>query len=260
MAKTIGAKDRSTGRVRSETEGEISARVAKTAKTRKANKRKDEAERAATSHRKQGFFDKRVRRSADEPANASDEDRLDEAASTENDGGAGAGLPSVDLSQVTVSRGAASINTSSAAIQSLIGNNGSSAAVSIDAEWRILKNSHGYIVGPDKMAVIIVAYSDPEGNTVRVHIFQVYEFKGRSLPVQLMNLITDERIKKVGVNVGGDLAKIGRWRSRRTHAESHRARRTCQNCKRHNGAMYATCKGKGPRGKCEFYVEDGRPK
>ena len=73
MAKTIGAKDRSTGRVRSETEGEISARVAKTAKTRKANKRKDEAERAATSHRKQGFFDKRVRRSADEPANASDD-------------------------------------------------------------------------------------------------------------------------------------------------------------------------------------------
>ena len=39
-----------------------------------------------------------------------------------------------------------------------------------------------------------------------------------------------------------------------------RARRTCQNCKRHNGAMYATCKGKGPRGKCEFYEVDGRPK
>ena len=144
------------------------------------------------------------------PSIQASQDRLDEAASTENDGGAGAGLPSVDLSQVTVSRGAASINTSSAAVQSLIGNNGSSAAVSIDAEWRMLKNSYGYIVGPDKMAVITVACSDPEGDTVRVHIFQVYEFKGRSLPVQLMNLIADERTKKVGVNVGGDLAKIGR--------------------------------------------------
>ena len=141
------------------------------------------------------------------PSIQASQDRLDEATSTENASNADA--DPIDLSHVTVSRGATAINSSSAAIQSLIGN-GSSVAISIDAEWRVLKNAHGYITGPDKMAVIIAAYSDPEGGTVRVHIFQVYEFKGRSLPIQLMNLITDERIKKVGVNVGGDLAKIGR--------------------------------------------------
>ena len=53
MARTIGAKDRSRGRVRDETEDQRSARVAKTAETRKANKRKkDDAERGATAHRK----------------------------------------------------------------------------------------------------------------------------------------------------------------------------------------------------------------
>ena len=133
--------------------------------------------------------------------------QLDEATFTENASNADA--DPIDLSHVTVSRGATAVNSSSAAIQSLIGN-GSSVAISIDAEWRVLKNAHGYIIGPDKMAVIIAAYSDPEGGNIRVHIFQAHEFKGRSLPIQLMNLIADERIKKVGVNVGGDLAKIGR--------------------------------------------------
>ena len=143
------------------------------------------------------------------PSIQASQDRLDEAASTENATNAESDPSAIDLSHVTVSRGAASINTSSAAIQSLVGN-GSRVAISIDAEWRVLTNDHGYIIGPDKMAVIIAAYDDPEDGTVRVHVFQVYEFRGRSLPIQLMNLITDERIKKVGVNVGGDLAKIGR--------------------------------------------------
>ena len=73
MAKTIGAKDRSTGRARNETEDQVSARVAKTAEKRKANKRKKvDAERAATAHRKSGFFEKRVRKSADQPAGDDD--------------------------------------------------------------------------------------------------------------------------------------------------------------------------------------------
>ena len=80
MAKTIGAKDRSTGRTRDETEEQISARVAKTAEKRKANKRKKvDAERATTAHRKSGFFEKRVRKSANQPADGDDA----------NDGGAG---------------------------------------------------------------------------------------------------------------------------------------------------------------------------
>ena len=80
MARTIGAKDRSRGRVRDETEDQRSARVAKTAETRKANKRKkDDAERAATAHRKSGFFEKRVRKSADHRTDGHDT----------NDGGAG---------------------------------------------------------------------------------------------------------------------------------------------------------------------------
>ena len=73
MAKTIGARDRSKGRNRDETEDQVSKRVAKTAETRKANKRKKhDDERAATAHRKSGFFEKRVRKSADQPIDGDD--------------------------------------------------------------------------------------------------------------------------------------------------------------------------------------------
>ena len=73
MAKTIGARDRSKGRTRDETEDQISKRVAKTAETKKANKRKKhDDERAATAHRKSGFFEKRVRKSADQPIDGDD--------------------------------------------------------------------------------------------------------------------------------------------------------------------------------------------
>ena len=73
MAKTIGARDRSKGRNRDETEDQIPKRVAKTAETRKANKRKKhDDERAATAHRKSGFFEKRLRKSVDQPIDGDD--------------------------------------------------------------------------------------------------------------------------------------------------------------------------------------------
>ena len=51
----------------------MSKRVAKTAETKKANKRKKhDDERVATAHRKSGFFEKRVRKSADQPIDSND--------------------------------------------------------------------------------------------------------------------------------------------------------------------------------------------
>ena len=72
MAKTIGARDRSKGRNRDETEDQVSKRVAKTAETKANKRKKHDDERAATAHRKSGFFEKRVRKSADQPIDGDD--------------------------------------------------------------------------------------------------------------------------------------------------------------------------------------------
>ena len=37
-----------------------------------------------------------------------------------------------------------------------------------------------------------------------------------------------------------------------------RAPRTCQHCLQHGGDMAAMCKGRGPRGKCEYFDENGQ--
>lgn len=96
------------------------------------------------------------------PSVQASQDRLDELATSNNTAGSAddSNVPTIDLSHVTVSRGATSINASSAAIQNLIGGT-DSVAISIDAESKLLKNSHGFIIGPDKMAIIIVAYREP---------------------------------------------------------------------------------------------------
>ena len=80
--------------------------------------------------------------------------------------------------------------------------------ISVDCEWKVPRNSRGMATGkPSKINLIQIGYYDSQ-DILRAILIQTRLLK--TLPTRLVALFQMDECKIAGVNVGGDLKKIGR--------------------------------------------------
>ena len=78
--------------------------------------------------------------------------------------------------------------------------------IALDAEWNVIKNAHGRIIGTGAIALIQVAYID-QNDQLRGLLIRTKSFKKKEgsevkeLPYQLEALLTSPTLNIVGVNV-----------------------------------------------------------
>ena len=80
--------------------------------------------------------------------------------------------------------------------------------ISVDCEWKVQQNSRGMPTGrQSKISLIQIGYYNSQ-DTIKTILIQTSSFK--KLPARLVALLQSDTVQIVGVNVGGDLKKIGR--------------------------------------------------
>ena len=77
--------------------------------------------------------------------------------------------------------------------------------IGLDCEWDIVKNAQGFITGSKKIAIMQIGYIVDAVS--KALIFQVHRIN--NLPQRLLALFEDTRFSYAGINVGGDINKIG---------------------------------------------------
>ena len=93
------------------------------------------------------------------------------------------------------------INNAIAAMRTSFGDR---KVIGLDCEWKVQYGRHG---NQDKIALMQLSYLDNE-DQMRVLLIMLYRHS--KLPDMLEMLLLDTSIKYVGVNVSGDLLKVGR--------------------------------------------------
>lgn len=114
-------------------------------------------------------------------------------------------LLSYNAGDVTVLSKTAEITRYMTAMRNLIKD--STNSVAVDAEWKVDLNSSGRVKKSYKVGLIQFCYIDNNGN-YKSCLVQTSKLK--KLPSALEALFSDDSVTIVGVQVGGDLAKIGR--------------------------------------------------
>ena len=129
-------------------------------------------------------------------------------------GGAGveedeSGLPVAVISEevISVLQTATTLNTKVDAMRFVVRAE-EAPVISIDAEWDVHKDSRGYVRGCGSVAVIQLAFLEPETKKPMVLLLQLYGRK--ALPRSLELLFGDPAFTFVGRAVGADLARIGK--------------------------------------------------
>ena len=80
--------------------------------------------------------------------------------------------------------------------------------IGLDCEWDTFKNSIGMVIGSDKLATIQITCRNLSLQSCHAVVFQAHGHK--TPPCRLLALTHDPEINFCGVNVGGDLKKIGK--------------------------------------------------
>jgi len=81
--------------------------------------------------------------------------------------------------------------------------------IGLDAEWNVEMDARGFPTHVGKLALIILAYQEKDSGATKALLLRVHRCGGR-LPSQLLSFLKREDTTFVGVNIGGDIAKIGR--------------------------------------------------
>jgi hypothetical protein len=144
------------------------------------------------------------------PSLSRTQERLDLAPSTTNEMVNDISIPActVSDSQIRVASTVTEINHCISAVRAVLRDKPYiQRVVSIDAEWDVIKNSHGMVQGSKKVALIRIGYCDREGN-IQALLLQVHRHS--KLPDRFISFLEAPGVTFVGIGVGGDLAKIGR--------------------------------------------------
>jgi hypothetical protein len=80
--------------------------------------------------------------------------------------------------------------------------------MSLDTEWDVNKNASGYVVAQGTVALIQLSFRIASDGPIHVLLLQVHNKK--TLPDQLLELLSDTSITFVGCAIAGDIAKIAR--------------------------------------------------
>jgi len=87
--------------------------------------------------------------------------------------------------------------------------------MSLDAEWDVIKNAWGYVVGQGTIALIQLSFRIASDGPIHVLLLQVHN--KRNLPDRLVELLSGASITFVGRAIRGDIAKIARDFSNSSH-------------------------------------------
>ncbi|KAJ7644559.1 hypothetical protein FB45DRAFT_1116123, partial [Roridomyces roridus] len=80
---------------------------------------------------------------------------------------------------------------------------GGHIVVGFDSEWNVEVAAHGHILSRGPPAIVQIAYQDS------VYILKIGEMLSRkNLPTELTNFLRDDRVRKVGRQVNGDLRQL----------------------------------------------------
>lgn len=111
----------------------------------------------------------------------------------------------VDSNRFTLHTGKAEVTNAVIALSSLLSTT-MDKVVSFDMEWEVKKSTRGLIEGTGRAALMQFGYV--EDGIVKCILLRVNKLL--VLPQPLLDLLSDKSITMVGVNLGGDLAKVGR--------------------------------------------------